>query len=316
MRFDLLMHETFHQWHGDLVTIESWENIYLNEGFGRLMPKLWACKLFDNHEMIDFWKRCCFSRLVSSDVRPDTHAVFARGFSGNVDSLFDAIEYDKAGMILFQVRKHIGSNTFQNAMRQWYRERAWTSVGHADFWAFLNQFGDCSRFVRMTEEPGYPLIVLEEDGLIWQVPFAFAPGAAIWDVPLIMQYKVAGEVVTEDFWLAGEPVPVRPDAAWVCLNPTLELECRVWYKGKYYEALVAARDEGKISELAWWRIEADLTCMFSLGLSAREVTSPNANLELPVPYCITDDIDLPMMRFAEVKGTQAGTDSCRERPQR
>jgi aminopeptidase N len=307
MRLDLLMHETFHQWHGDLVTIESWENLYVNEGFARLMPKLWASELFENHEMINHWKRLCFSRMVSFDIRPNTHAAFARGFSGDVDNLFDVIGYDKAGMIFFQVRKHIGPDAFQDAMRRWYRERAWTSVGHADLWALFNRFGDCSRFARMAEEPGYPLIVLDEDGLIWQVPFAFVPGTAIWDVPLVVQYEVAGEVVTEDFWLGGEPVQVRQDAAWVCLNPTLELECRVWYKGKYYEALVAARDEGKIPELAWWRIEADLACMFTLGLSTRQAASGDAGLDLPVQYRVTCDINLPMMRFAEVKDTGAGT---------
>jgi hypothetical protein len=109
--------------------------------------------------------------------------------------------------------------------------------------------------------------------------------------------------VTEDFWLRGEPVQVRQDAVWVCLNPTLELECRVWYKGKYYEALVAAKGEEKISELAWWRIKADLACMFALGLSTRQPASADARLDLPVEYPLTGYVDLPMIKFVEVKGT-------------
>jgi aminopeptidase N len=50
----------------------------------------------------------------------DTPEAFARGFSGDVDDLFDVIEYDKAGMIFFQVRKHIGHDGFRDALRRWY----------------------------------------------------------------------------------------------------------------------------------------------------------------------------------------------------
>jgi aminopeptidase N len=186
MRPDLLMHEIFHQWHGNLVTINSWENIYIKEGFARLTSKLWASELFDNHEMIDHWKGLYFSQLAFSDIRPDTHAAFAPGFSGDADDLFDVIEYDKAGMNFFQVRKHIGHDAFRDTLRRWYREHEWKSIGHSDLWALFNQFGDCSRFESMADDPGYPLIILDEDGLIWQVPFAFVPGAAVWDVPLTM----------------------------------------------------------------------------------------------------------------------------------
>ena len=38
---DIIAHELFHQWFGDLVTTESWSNLTLNEGFANYSEYLW-----------------------------------------------------------------------------------------------------------------------------------------------------------------------------------------------------------------------------------------------------------------------------------
>jgi aminopeptidase N len=298
MRMDLLMHETFHMWHGDLVTLRAWNSIYVNEGFARLMPKLWARNIFRNGRMVTQWKLISFARLLTEDVPPDTHAVYAKGYTGDIDGLFDAVTYDKAGMILYQILAAIGSGAFQAALRRWYSERAWQSAGHDDLVALLSEYGDMSRFVTMLERPGYPLIILDDDGTILQVPFSFVPGAEVWDVPLVVMFEENNIITKWAVWLGSEPVTVSAGADWVCLNPDLELECRVWHRGRWSDALKRAREEEKVPYLAWWRVQDDLDALFVLGLSKTRGVQP-AGCQPTWTRTMPPDVGLAMKRFAE-----------------
>ena len=104
--YDMVVaHELAHQWWGDMITCETWEDIWLNEGFASYAEALWAEHLggFDGYRdyMMDF----------------DSHSS-SGNFSGPVydpDQLFNDTVYSKGAWVLHMLRHVLGDGTFFQA---------------------------------------------------------------------------------------------------------------------------------------------------------------------------------------------------------
>jgi aminopeptidase N len=105
---DLLIHETIHMWAGDIVTLKSWHNLWLNEGFARSLPKLFARDIFGDGNLLEKWIVETMPAVMDLDFLPASpHAIIPASYD-NPRSLFDSISYDKAGFVLSMIRRYIG----------------------------------------------------------------------------------------------------------------------------------------------------------------------------------------------------------------
>lgn len=109
---DLLVHELAHQWFGDLITCQSWPDLWLNEGFATYLTGL----SYEWHNTaLDFlnWKMGAVGQIVSqpdgSVYTTDTLNIF-RLFSGR-------LTYTKGAMVLHMLRKKLGDSTFFNGIK-------------------------------------------------------------------------------------------------------------------------------------------------------------------------------------------------------
>ncbi|GAA4784280.1 M1 family metallopeptidase [Olivibacter ginsenosidimutans] len=122
---DIIAHELFHHWFGDLVTAESWSNLPLNESFATYGEYLWITHKYgqeaaDMHALNDI--------LTYFD--KDTNATLdvIRFDYANREQLFDAVSYQKGGRILHMLRKTVGDEAFFAALQWYLKQHAYQSV--------------------------------------------------------------------------------------------------------------------------------------------------------------------------------------------
>ncbi|MEO6166556.1 MAG: M1 family metallopeptidase, partial [Chitinophagales bacterium] len=106
---DIISHELFHQWFGDLVTCESWSNISLNESFATYGEYLWYEHKYgrdaaDNHLDEDLQQYLYMSRMSSEPL--------IRFNYKDREDVFDAISYQKGGRVLHMLRNYVGDEAF------------------------------------------------------------------------------------------------------------------------------------------------------------------------------------------------------------
>ncbi|HYH55662.1 MAG TPA: M1 family aminopeptidase, partial [Anseongella sp.] len=106
---DIIAHELFHHWFGDLVTCESWANLPLNESFATYGEYLWLEHKYgraeaDVHGLNDM--SYYFFDQDSYDKDLIRYQVPHR------EDMFDVVSYQKGGRILHMLRKYVGDDAF------------------------------------------------------------------------------------------------------------------------------------------------------------------------------------------------------------
>ena len=109
---DVIAHELFHQWFGDLVTTESWSNLTLNESFANYSEYLWREYKYgkdaaDEHSYNDMQGYLGSGSEQKDLVRFNYH---------DKEDMFDAVSYNKGGRILHMLRNFVGDSAFNRAM--------------------------------------------------------------------------------------------------------------------------------------------------------------------------------------------------------
>jgi len=106
---DVIAHELFHQWFGDLVTTESWSNITLNESFADYSETLWNEYKYGK----DAGQAINFQGIQSYLQQPENatkHLV--RFHYADKEDVFDQVSYPKGGRILNMLRNYVGDSAF------------------------------------------------------------------------------------------------------------------------------------------------------------------------------------------------------------
>ncbi|NOR74881.1 MAG: T9SS type A sorting domain-containing protein [Draconibacterium sp.] len=115
--FDLIAHELAHQWFGDYITLGSWQDIWLNEGFATYLTGLSYEHLLDG-VWWPRWRRLNVERIVSE---PDG-SVFVKDTT-NINTLFSGrLSYSKGAHILHMLRWILGDNDFYLGIQNYFKD--------------------------------------------------------------------------------------------------------------------------------------------------------------------------------------------------
>lgn len=106
---DVIAHELFHHWFGDLVTAESWSNLTVNESFADYSEYLWNEYKYGKDEAD--YKRLKSIRNSKADPRNFTKDLVRFNYNDRED-MFDGVSYNKGGAILHMLRKYLGDDAF------------------------------------------------------------------------------------------------------------------------------------------------------------------------------------------------------------
>lgn len=122
---DVIAHELFHQWFGDLVTCESWSNIPLNESFATYGEYLWIEHKYgiDEADM-----HSAESRMGYLSEAERKQVPLIRFNYDDKEDMFDAHSYNKGGQVLNMLRHYVGDDAFFASLKLYLETNKFSSV--------------------------------------------------------------------------------------------------------------------------------------------------------------------------------------------
>jgi aminopeptidase N len=148
-----LAHELSHQWFGDSVTLKTWPDIWLHEGFATWSEWIWS--EHEGNKSAAQW----FKQLYNTPASNTDFWNPPPGNPGSAANVFDGTIYERGGMTLEALREELGDATFFQIMRTWAQANRYGTVTTADFEALAERISghDLARFFDVwLYEPGKP----------------------------------------------------------------------------------------------------------------------------------------------------------------
>jgi aminopeptidase N/puromycin-sensitive aminopeptidase len=156
-----IVHEMAHQWFGDLVTMQWWDNVWLNEGFATWMENKCTGAMHPQWEIPQYVAAGEQSTL-NVDAQPTTRAIRARADTPEeIDQMFDRIAYDKGGAVLLMVENYLGEETFRKGVHAYLAAHEYGNATAEDFWNAQTEVSHkpVDKIMEsMVAEPGAPIL--------------------------------------------------------------------------------------------------------------------------------------------------------------
>ena len=130
-----VLHELSHMWFGNLVTMDWWDDLWLNESFATIISYFLQseilCDLFkDTWKTFNNGKYCAYKE----DQKINGHSVyFDIDDTDQSDSSFDNIVYYKGSALLKQLIFIIGTENFSKGLKEYFKCYKYNNTNFDDF---------------------------------------------------------------------------------------------------------------------------------------------------------------------------------------
>ena len=213
----VVAHEMAHQWFGDMVTMQWWDNIWLNEGFATWME----------NKPVEAWKpewnmagevAADSQGTLNLDAQRITRTIRAKADTPDeINEMFDGISYGKAGAVLLMVENYVGKETFRQGVHKYLAAHLYSNATAEDFWSAQTEVSHkpVDKIMNsLVSQPGEPILTFgpvngssvsvtqqrfflnaknkPEAAETWTIPICFkAPGSNKCEVLSALQQNLA-----------------------------------------------------------------------------------------------------------------------------
>ena len=191
----VIAHELSHQWFGNLVTMNWWNDLWLNESFANMMEYVAIDALHPEWRM---WEDFATNEVTAALRRDSLDGVQSVQADVNhpdeISTLFDpAIVYAKGGRLLVMVRKLIGEEAFRAGLKSYFEKFAYKNTVGNDLWQELESASGQPIVNLMNawiSQPGLPVISVSSShdvATLSQERFFIGehqPSDTLWPIPL------------------------------------------------------------------------------------------------------------------------------------
>lgn len=163
-----IAHEISHMWFGNLVTMEWWNDIWLNEGFARLMEFHCLSSIMPKFECWEVFIDKIFTAALEVDSRSSTHPVNCNiEDPRNISNIFDTISYAKGSSILRMFSECIGVEEFVDGISLYLSKHAYKNTTSQDLWNIFNKkYKESEYFMHAwLNLKGHPILTVNIDAI-------------------------------------------------------------------------------------------------------------------------------------------------------
>jgi aminopeptidase N len=205
-------HELAHIWFGDLVTMQWWNDVWLNEGFATWMETratdAWRPEYAVHTEAV-----ASAQHVMDLDALTSTRAVRQPVVTrGEIEEAFDGISYEKGAAVLAMIEHWVGEETFQKGVRDYVRAHAWKNAKADDLLGALDRASgrDVSGMAAtFLDRPGVPVVAVKSSCNAGKASFELTQSAwrplgtqpatdtAPWRVPVCVHQASGKDACTD-----------------------------------------------------------------------------------------------------------------------
>ncbi|KAM9330946.1 endoplasmic reticulum aminopeptidase 1 [Gastrophryne carolinensis] len=274
----VIAHELAHQWFGNLVTMEWWNDLWLNEGFAKFMEYIAVSPTYPELQVEDLFLDKCFHAM-EVDSLNSSHAVSTPVENPEqIQEMFDEVSYDKGACILNMLQDYIGAESFEAGIIHYLKRFSYRNARNKDLWDSMTDIcpsegtasenkqrnGVCRRPGRQshwtedsiidvkammntwTLQKGFPLVTVTVKGkLVYVHQEHYQKGARdpespglLWHIPLT--YITSKSSVVQRFLLKNrtDVLPLDEEVEWIKFNVGMNGYYIVHYEGEGWDALI------------------------------------------------------------------------------
>ncbi|QCE16380.1 aminopeptidase M1 [Vigna unguiculata] len=157
----VVAHELAHQWFGNLVTMEWWTHLWLNEGFATWVSYLATDSLFPEWKI---WSQFLHESTegLRLDGLAESHPIEVEiNHACEIDEIFDAISYRKGASVIRMLQSYLGAECFQRSLASYIKKYACSNAKTEDLWAALEEGSGepvNKLMTSWTKQKGYPVV--------------------------------------------------------------------------------------------------------------------------------------------------------------
>uniref|UniRef100_A0A8C9VGY1 Aminopeptidase n=1 Tax=Scleropages formosus TaxID=113540 RepID=A0A8C9VGY1_SCLFO len=164
----VIAHELAHQWFGNLVTMQWWNDLWLNEGFAKFMEFVSVNITNPELEVEDYFLSKCFEAM-EVDALSSSHPVSSPVEDpAEIREIFDDVSYDKGACILNMLRDFLTPEVFKRGIIRYLRRYSYQNTVNAQLWESFASVGDGLDVHEMmdtwTLQEGFPVVTVEVRG--------------------------------------------------------------------------------------------------------------------------------------------------------
>ncbi|MDE2803258.1 MAG: M1 family metallopeptidase [Chloroflexota bacterium] len=252
---EVVSHEMAHMWFGDLVTMQWWDDLWLNESFASWMGDKAVNHIHPEWKMWTQFVANDTIRAFHLDGLRNSHPIEATVRTpAEVEELFDAISYSKGASTIRMLEHYLSEETFRDGLRRYLDAHQYGNARTADLWLALEEASGKPVKALMdtwTGQMGYPVLTVESrhdpDGLKLDVSQS----------RFLLSHVAEDEGDDESSW----KVPVNVEASW---------------EGGSAASLMEAREDTLVlppppsAEGSWFKVNAGQTGFYRVNMSPRD----------------------------------------------
>ncbi|XP_046837634.1 puromycin-sensitive aminopeptidase isoform X1 [Vespa velutina] len=161
----VVAHELAHQWFGNLVTMEWWTHLWLNEGYASFVEFLCVAHLFPEYDIWTQFVTDTHIRALELDALKNSHPIEVLvEHPAEIDEIFDDISYYKGACVIRMLHSYIGDDDFRKGMNLYLKRHSYFYAETEDLWAALEEAS--KKTVRSvmstwTKQQGFPIVKVE-----------------------------------------------------------------------------------------------------------------------------------------------------------
>ncbi|KAK7934373.1 hypothetical protein WMY93_005269 [Mugilogobius chulae] len=258
----VIAHELAHQWFGNLVTMEWWNDLWLNEGFAKFMEYISVDITYPELQVDDFFLGKCFEAM-EVDSLSSSHPVSTPVENPTqIQEMFDDVSYDKGACILNMLQDFLSPEAFEIGIIKYLKKYSYQNTVNSHLWESLTDicssngldvgqarhkefcsksnlqsgaskwYSDDELDVRAimdtwTLQEGFPLVTVEIRGrrFLWQIPLTYKTSASNSIHRFLLKQRLANVLYLPE------------EVSWVKFNVDMSGYYMVHYAGDGWDSI-------------------------------------------------------------------------------
>lgn len=162
----VVAHELAHQWFGNLVTMDWWSELWLNEGFATWVGWLAIDHLYPEWNVWGQFVTDSVQQAFALDALRTSHPIEVPVYDGlEVDQIFDHISYLKGSSVIRMLSAHLGEKVFLQGVADYLKAHQYSNATTNDLWGALSKASgqDVNSFMDFwVRKIGFPVVTVTE----------------------------------------------------------------------------------------------------------------------------------------------------------